>query len=150
MGCNNLSMTYLFLTAMFSYSLNIPYSIIGIYTKGVEERWRAFLNTIPHVFMVTSNWIADIITHQYPNLSYSLSMKKTLVLPWSFSVTGSHGFVMRFPYYLLLVGPKHAITQIDRFMGPTWVPSGADRTQMGPMLAPWTFLSGKRSPTCHS
>ena len=31
---------------------------------------------------------------------------------------------------------------IARFMGPTWGPSGAGRTQMGPMLAPWTLLSG--------
>ena len=29
-----------------------------------------------------------------------------------------------------------------RFMGPTWSPSRADRTQMGPMLAPWNFLFG--------
>ena len=34
-------------------------------------------------------------------------------------------------------------TLIARFMGPTWGPSGADRTQVGPMLAPWTLLSGK-------
>ena len=27
-------------------------------------------------------------------------------------------------------------------MGPTWGPSGADRTRVGPMLAPWTLLSG--------
>ena len=27
------------------------------------------------------------------------------------------------------------------FMGPTWGLSGADRTQVGPMLAPWTLLS---------
>ena len=27
-------------------------------------------------------------------------------------------------------------------MGPTWGPSGADRTQVGPMLARWTLLSG--------
>ena len=33
-------------------------------------------------------------------------------------------------------------TLIARFMGPTWGPSGADRTQVGPMLAPWTWLSG--------
>ena len=33
-------------------------------------------------------------------------------------------------------------TLITRFMGPTWGPSGADRTQVGPMLAPWTLLSG--------
>ena len=31
---------------------------------------------------------------------------------------------------------------IARFMGPTWGPSGADRTQVGNMLAPWTLLSG--------
>ena len=31
-------------------------------------------------------------------------------------------------------------------MGPTWGPSGADRTQMGPTLAPWTLLSGWPSP----
>ena len=30
----------------------------------------------------------------------------------------------------------------SKFMGPTWGPSGADRTQVGPMLAPWTLLSG--------
>ena len=33
-------------------------------------------------------------------------------------------------------------TLIARFMGSTWGPSGADRTQVGPMLAPWTLLSG--------
>ena len=31
---------------------------------------------------------------------------------------------------------------IARFMGPTWGPSGADRTNVGPTLAPWTLLSG--------
>ena len=31
---------------------------------------------------------------------------------------------------------------IAKFMGPTWGPHGADRTQVGPMLAPWTLLSG--------
>ena len=34
-------------------------------------------------------------------------------------------------------------TLTARFMGPTWGPSGADRTQVGPMLASWTLLSGK-------
>ena len=41
---------------------------------------------------------------------------------------------------------------IARFMGPSWGPSGADRTRIGPMLAPWTLLSGscficERKPT---
>ena len=31
---------------------------------------------------------------------------------------------------------------IARFMGPTWGPSGADRSQVGHMFFPWTLLSG--------
>ena len=34
------------------------------------------------------------------------------------------------------------IDLIARSMGPTWGPCGAARTQVGPMLAPWTLLSG--------
>ena len=36
----------------------------------------------------------------------------------------------------------HIVSLIARFMGPTWSPSGSDRTQVGSMLAPWTLLSG--------
>ena len=35
-----------------------------------------------------------------------------------------------------------SMSLITRFMGPTWGPSGADRTQVGPMLGPWSMLSG--------
>ena len=34
------------------------------------------------------------------------------------------------------------VSQITRFMGPTWDPPGSCRPQMGPMLAPWTLLLG--------
>ena len=43
------------------------------------------------------------------------------------------------------VGPMNLVirdTLIARFIGTTWGPSGADRTQVGPMLAPWTLWSG--------
>ena len=40
---------------------------------------------------------------------------------------------------------KNMISLIARFMGSTWGPSGADRTQVGPMLAPWTLLSGSQT-----
>ena len=39
-------------------------------------------------------------------------------------------------------------TLIARFIGPTWGPSGADRAQVGPMLASWSLLSGYLPPTC--
>ena len=38
-------------------------------------------------------------------------------------------------------------SQITKFMGPTWGPLGPCRHQMGPMLAPWTLLSGLSSDT---
>ena len=39
------------------------------------------------------------------------------------------------------------INLIATFMRPTWGPSGADRTQVGPMLAPWTLISGLATVT---
>ena len=35
------------------------------------------------------------------------------------------------------------LTHIAKFIGPTWGPPGSCRPQLGPMLAPWTLLSGK-------
>ena len=40
----------------------------------------------------------------------------------------SHDIIMRYPD--------------SKVGGPTWGPPGAGRTQVGPMLAPWTLLSG--------
>ena len=40
-----------------------------------------------------------------------------------------------FRYALLCLIPIHSFTLIARFMWPTWGPSWADRTQVGPMLA---------------
>ena len=34
------------------------------------------------------------------------------------------------------------LSQIAKLMGPTWGPPGSCRPQMGPILAPWTLLSG--------
>ena len=39
-------------------------------------------------------------------------------------------------------GVNHVSILIARFMGPIWGPSGADRTQVGPMWDTWTLLSG--------
>ena len=39
---------------------------------------------------------------------------------------------------------RNAASQIAKFMGPTWGPCGSCWPQMGPMLAPWTLLSGIR------
>ena len=41
-------------------------------------------------------------------------------------------------------------TPIARFTGSTWGPSGADKTQVGPMLAPWTLLGRTHIHTQHT
>ena len=78
-----------------------------------------------------------------PLLQPTLVMKLSLV---NFAGYGWH-FVCDGKYYIASL--RETVDQcsgihtlIARFMGPTWDPSGADRTQVGPILAPWTLLSG--------
>ena len=40
------------------------------------------------------------------------------------------------------------VSLIARLMGPTWGPAGADRTQVGPMLATWTCYLGSPTQLC--
>ena len=54
--------------------------------------------------------------------------------------SGASEWALQIRQTLLYVFPGDLIA---RFLGPTWGPSGADRTQVGPMLAPWTMLSGR-------
>ena len=47
------------------------------------------------------------------------------------------------PYRAVNSHPSTIVsTPVAKFMGPTWGPPGSCRPQMGPMLAPWTLLSG--------
>ena len=46
----------------------------------------------------------------------------------------------------VLMASRGTITQIAKFMGPTRGPPGSCRPQMGPMLTPWTLLSGYTRP----
>ena len=48
-------------------------------------------------------------------------------------------------FHLMLIFNKiifWLLPQITKFMGPIWGPPGSCRPQMGPMLAPWSMLSG--------
>ena len=55
-------------------------------------------------------------------------------------------FYSYFKYFHSTESVKNAVSglmsQIARFMGPTWGPPGSCRPQIGPMVAPWTLLSG--------
>ena len=47
-------------------------------------------------------------------------------------------------WFSTLVRGTTLVSLIVSLMGPTWGQSGADRTQVGSMLAPWTLLSGRK------
>ena len=52
-----------------------------------------------------------------------------------------HRLIGKWPYMHYTLPCDLGITSlIARLMGPTWGPSGAGRTQVGPTLAPWTLL----------
>ena len=46
----------------------------------------------------------------------------------------------------LCSGKQQRTSQIAYFMGPTWGPPGSCRSQMGPMLVPWTLPSAVSKP----
>ena len=48
--------------------------------------------------------------------------------------------------YSMVLRPFKSISQIAKSMGPTWGSPGSCRPQLGPMLAPWTLLSGILRP----
>ena len=52
----------------------------------------------------------------------------------------------KFPVYPICIMLIVITFQIAKFMGPTWGPPGSCRPQMGPMLVPWTLLSGLLAP----
>ena len=57
-------------------------------------------------------------------------------------IAPSHYLNLDVPPKRLVQWHSDEVTQIAKFMGPTWGPPGSWRPQMGPMLAPWTLLSG--------
>ena len=61
-------------------------------------------------------------------------------------VCGCHILLLRMgdyvPRHIMALWKQRKPSLIARFMEPPWDPSGTDRTQVGPMLVPWTLLSG--------
>ena len=63
--------------------------------------------------------------------------------------SGLYGSFILYNFYLYRMSVRfhNNNSQIGKFMGTTWGPPGSCRPQIGPMLAPWTLLSGKAAST---
>ena len=69
-----------------------------------------------------------------------INLKDEIYFPFVPFITRQWPFVLTAMTHVLVRTAVPSL--IARCMGPTWGPSGADRTQVGPMLTPWALLSG--------
>ena len=99
-----------------------------------------------HGLTLIPAWISNFIYY-----------KVLLLIMWHWQVQGINQTIN--PQKILHTGPspvnyevsfasnleklwKKWSSQMAKFMGPTWGTPGSCRPQMGPMLAPWTLLTG--------
>ena len=80
----------------------------------------------------------------FPLLSY---FSAVVCLRWLYhhmlSVSHAHTHTRIYIYiYMYIYIYIYIYTSYNTFMGPPWDPPGSCRPQVGPMLAPWTLLSG--------
>ena len=92
--------------------------------KVIQCRFKTWISHYNH-----KQW--DAITHQSWN-SMMLKLEHECVITFHTKNGGCDYLSMSLSQ----------LTLITSFMEPIWGPSGADRTQVGPMLVPWTLLSG--------
>ena len=112
-----------------------------LFTYNSVLRWLG--NTVPHLFL-------DAITEcHYPGkitrkciFRYSKISCGYTEIDHKNEICRTHKATARDNILVYAALYPQNASLIARFMGPTWGPSGADRTQVGPMLAPWTSLSG--------
>ena len=109
---------------------------------------------------ISNCWLLRIILcyldmhhiHEWYHILYKIYLSRCLnycffwSLPVWFSiicVSVKKHLVIHIIWWIVKSENMGILTLIARFMGPTWGPSGADKTHVGPLLASWTLLSGK-------
>ena len=114
-----------------------------------------FWQTIPKKYLLSSPKIMiSVLLHELwtKTLWDIISAPRSVTERWTDRETGRHGVSQPKIFIISVVRKRHRMshdqyclseknlnnTPIARFMGPIWGPPGADRTQVGPVLAPWT------------
>ena len=94
------------------------------------------------ILTVIRAWIINHNTHPYHNFNGGFA-KPPLKLGYGWMITFHCSMWTQLPLSVRKApgAPFTNMALIARFVGSTWGPPGDDRTQMGPMLAPWILLS---------
>ena len=114
----------------------------------VKQNLRVFITSPTPLYGEGISWAAS--QHRPANFAEGTHMAFPLFFPRCCWVGGSLTWFSLMSGLAIESGRRQEcyVSQrsgkIARFMGPTWGPPGDDRTQVGPMLAPWswTLLSG--------
>ena len=88
-------------------------------------------------------WMSDIFFSLFINWYFYITTIFSVIWYWphrSFSFKPS--FLCFLCFCQFRFNNLHRGFPDSKFMGPTWGPSGADRTQLGPILSPWTLPPG--------
>ena len=129
--------------------LSAPYTlaIFGSETSKPNYSWYGLLMSKHLSFQKFCPFVILLFTAFY--YTQRLVMRNFVYLFFVDKLLNKEPSCERHHHYL---GPNHLNMEISsnntpysliaRFIGPTLGPSGADMTQVGPMLAPWTLLSG--------
>ena len=128
------------------YTANMAYipQIIGEYHLAVVLKWT--INILYTLIHIPIKWLSGERQWSLLYIVVFIRHNRNMLIV---SATRSghcwddfHATVALISAYQSFVVTPGVLTLIARFVGPTWGASGADRTQMGPMLAPWTLLCG--------
>ena len=92
--------------------------------------------SVQYFVRIMTTYICSQITNQTPTLQHSIRHHINIML---LETRNERDDCQR---NFVLTRNGWDCAQIARFMGPTWGPPGSCRPQMGPMLSPWTLLSG--------
>ena len=102
--------------------------------------WNILLVWLPLWWkMVNSHWMRNLLSSDCFLINL---LKEYLTLYGSLHYWETHYKLIRSKAFVVFQGPP-VRAQIAKFMGPTWDPPGSCRPQVGPMLAPWSLLSGR-------
>ena len=121
---------------LLSGNINIFFPDVEISIIRMRESWGHLIFVTRILILIRWHIYIETATHHLSSCHLNQSLTSCQLchrwLPWMLS--------WQKPEVPLVFCDKGSL--IARFLGPTWGPSGTDRTQVGPMLAPWTLLAG--------
>ena len=104
------------------------------------------LNTVVIPLLMHWSYSSPALSHRYVLLTFRWSANSMTLTPNKDPMFWVLVIELKYQAYKSGNGISWLRTGIGslitRFVGPALGPSGANRTQVGPMLAPWTLLSG--------